>query len=68
MDFIGRFENLQQDFDKVGQHLGLADTKLPQLLVKKYDSYLDNYSDVTKDFVYKNYKQEIDYFKFEFGQ
>lgn len=68
MDFIGRFENLQQDFDKVGQHLGLADTKLPQLLVKKYDSYLDNYSDVTKDFVYNNYKQEIDYFKFEFGQ
>lgn len=68
MDFIGRFENLQDDFDKVGKHLGLTDTELPKLLVKKYDPYVDHYTLATKDLIYKFYKKEIDYFNFEFGE
>lgn len=29
VDFVGRFENLQQDFDKVCEHLGFEDSLLP---------------------------------------
>jgi hypothetical protein len=29
VDFVGRFETLQQDFDKVCQWLGFEDSKLP---------------------------------------
>ncbi|NQX77063.1 sulfotransferase family 2 domain-containing protein [Gilvibacter sp.] len=67
MDFIGRFENLQADFDIVGQRLGIEDTELPKLLVKNHDSYVQHYSESAKDFVYKHYREEIDYFGFEFG-
>ena len=29
VDFVGRFETLQQDFDRVCEHLGIADSLLP---------------------------------------
>jgi hypothetical protein len=29
VDFVGRFETLQQDFDRVCGHLGIADSRLP---------------------------------------
>ncbi|WP_203293138.1 sulfotransferase family 2 domain-containing protein [Luteirhabdus pelagi] len=67
MDFIGRFETLQQDFDTVCEHLNISDSTLPKLLVRKYGHYTENYTDVTKDLVYSLYKDEIDYFNFEFG-
>lgn len=67
MDFIGRFENLQEDFNKVCERLNIDDPTLPKLLVRKYGHYTDNYTKETKDLVYKYYKEEIDYFKFEYG-
>jgi hypothetical protein len=29
VDFVGRFETLQQDFDRVCEHLGITDSLLP---------------------------------------
>jgi hypothetical protein len=29
VDFVGRFESLQQDFDKVCEHLGIEESQLP---------------------------------------
>lgn len=68
MDFIGRFENLQEDFNRVCEHLGIEDNELPKLLVRKYGHYTENYTPETKDLVSKLYKDEIEYFKFEFGE
>ncbi|MAT90650.1 MAG: hypothetical protein CMC35_08145 [Flavobacteriaceae bacterium] len=68
MDFIGRFERLQADFDIVCKELGVEDSTLPKLLVRKYNHYTDGYTDTTKDLVYQLYKKEIDYFGFEFGE
>jgi hypothetical protein len=68
MDFIGRFEYLQEDFNKVCTQLGIEDPTLPQLLVRKYSHYTENYTPRTKDLVYGFYKDEIDYFGFEFGE
>lgn len=68
MDFVGRFENLQADFNTVCTHLNIEDPILPKLLVRKYGHYTDNYSEKTKDLIYKLYKEEIDYFGFEFGE
>ena len=31
VDFVGKFESLQQDFDKVCQHLGFEDSSLPHV-------------------------------------
>ena len=68
MNFVGRFENLQQDFDKVCEQLRIEDSELPKLLVRKYGHYTENYTQKTRDLVYSLYKDEIDYFGFEYGE
>ncbi len=68
MDFIGRFENLQEDFTKVCNHLNIEDSQLPKLLHTKYDSYTIHYTLKTRELVYNLYKEEIDYFGFKFGE
>ena len=68
LDFIGRFENLQEDFDLVCNQIGIDDPLLPKLLVRNYAHYTENYNEKTKDLIYKLYKDEIDYFNFEYGE
>lgn len=69
LDFIGRFENIDTDFIKIAQIIGLSDVELPK---KRYTgksfTYIDAYNDTTKDLLWKRYKKEIDYFRFEFGE
>ena len=66
MDFVGHFENLQEDFNTVCAHLGIDDPTLPKLLVRNYGHYTDGYTPKTKDLVYQLYKDEITYFGFEY--
>jgi len=68
MDFIGRFENLNADFKKVAGKLDLEDSHLPKLLMWQYNHYTEFYNATTKDLVYKLFKDEIDYFNFEYGE
>ncbi|MEZ4858031.1 MAG: sulfotransferase family 2 domain-containing protein [Flavobacteriaceae bacterium] len=68
MDFIGRFERLQEDFTMVCNKLEIEDPSLPKLLVRNYSHYTENYSPKTKDLIYSLYKDEIAYFKFEYGE
>ena len=69
LDFIGRFENLSNDFSKVSKVLNIQDSNLPKLLHRKNkEHYSKFYSEETKALVYKIYKDEIDYFNFEFGK
>ncbi len=68
MDFVGRFENLQADFNIVCDRLNIEDPTLPRLLVRNYGHYTDNYTSKTKDMIYELYKDEIDYFGFEYGE
>ena len=68
MDFIGRFEKLQEDFNLVCSNIGIEDPLLPKLLVRNYAHYTENYNEKTKDIIYKLYKEEIDYFNFEYGE
>ena len=68
MNFIGRFENLQEDFNIVCNKLGIEDSTLPKLLVRNYSHYTENYTATTKDLIYQLYKDEIAFFKFEYGE
>jgi len=68
VDFIGRFENLQNDFNTVCERLSIEDSTLPKLLSYNYTSYTKGYSAEAKDLIHKLYKEEIDYFGFEFGE
>jgi len=69
MDFIGRFENLESDFKKIARSIGLQNHELPK---KRYTgksaSYKEAYSSHAKDIIRQRFKEEIDFFGFEFGE
>lgn len=66
MDFIGKFENLQNDFNVVAETLNLNQFQLPHELKSDNKSYKEFYSDKTKDIVWDFYKKEIKLFDYEF--
>ena len=68
MDFIGKFERLQEDFDKICGVLGIEDTQLPTELMFGGDHYTRLYDDETKGIVAGLYAKEIAMFGFEFGE
>lgn len=70
IDFIGRFENYAEDFEKVKEILGLdASLVLPQLNAsKKRQPYQEMYNDETRKLVGEMYKQDIEYFNYKFGE
>lgn len=68
MDFIGRFENLAEDFSHVANALRLKDKTLPVLLAGDGRNYTQFYDNEMKNIVYEKYKDEIAIFKFKFGE
>jgi hypothetical protein len=64
-DFIGRYENLQKDFNKVIAYLGLPVIKLPHLNSQNLD-YTEYYSNELIDIVAEIYKKDIEMFKYDF--
>lgn len=68
LDFIGRFENLQEDFDYVCDKIGIQDSSLPELLVSGNNHYTQSYDERTINLVNKLFKEEIDYFNFHYGE
>jgi len=69
LDFVGRFENLQSDFNLICQKIGCREV----MLKKKNSSFAssrdwkDHYRNCPEaiDYVYKHWKRDIDAFKFE---
>lgn len=67
IDFIGRFENLQNDFDYVCDKVGIPKTKL--LHINKGFSkltYKDIYNSNTKHIINKKFSDDISFFKYKF--
>ncbi len=67
MNFIGRYENLENDFKTVCDRIGIQ-RQLPRSHYKstKREHYSRYYDQETVDLVYKKYKTEINYFNYEF--
>ena len=68
-DFIGKFENLEDDFQHVCNMLGIYNVKLPHLVGgknKKVKEYRKHYDISTKRIVAKKYAEEIKYSKYKF--
>lgn len=70
VDFLGRYENLQQDMDKVMAELGVA--SLPPVPVTNNHRrinqlpYQDMYNEKTRDLIAMTYKREIDLLGYTF--
>ena len=67
MDFIGRFENLQSDFDSITEELGIGGRELPHAgASSKRTHYADYYDDETREYIGEMYKNVIDMFNYKF--
>lgn len=71
-DFIGKFENLQKDFDIICDKISIPHLKILHKNRKgshiKYKSYLDEYDNKTKKIVEDLCHEDIKHFGYEFGK
>lgn len=66
MDIVGKVENLQKDFDLICEKIGISDVKLSHENKTNHDHYTTYYDSKTRDFVLKNYYEDLNYFNYKF--
>ena len=64
-DFVGRFENINEDFNKACSTLGIKELKLPHAYNSKTLKQPFEWTDELKDKVYLYYKKDFDFFNYE---
>lgn len=69
LDFIGRFENLAEDFNHVCDVLQLGITELPHMISSKSKSHhTEFYNERTMKIVADRYAEEIEHFGYRFDE
>lgn len=68
VDFVGKYETLQEDFNEVGKRIGLPYMKLSHINRNKIRrrSYREYYTAETKQLVAELYKKDVELFEYEF--
>jgi hypothetical protein len=66
VDFLGLFENFEEDFAHVQRSLGGIGSKLNHRNAGKHRSYQDYYTNETREIVAQAYKTDIELFGYEF--
>jgi hypothetical protein len=65
-DFIGKFENLEGDFERVSRYLGIPYEALEKRNTTSDKTYTAYYNNNTKQLVGNRFEKDIDYFKYTF--
>jgi hypothetical protein len=68
VDFIGRFERLQEGFDEVTSRLGVPAAKLPRINTSRHLTYADYYTADMARKVGRLYRRDIETFGYQFGE
>ena len=67
LDFIGRFERLEDDYKYIRTKFGL-DQKLSITRKSIHKHYTEYYDDETRQIVADKYAKDIEYFRYKFGE
>jgi len=62
VDFLGRFENINEDFKHVCEQCSIPVSELPHLNKTEHDHYMEYYDDDTIDYVKSVYQRDFDTF------
>ena len=66
VDFIGRYETLQRDFNAVCRHIGIEPGTLPHIHKSDRKHYREYYTDETREIVHKIFSRDIEYFNYKY--
>ena len=67
INYICRFENLEEDFYKVCDKLKIKNITLPHLNKIHHSHYTDVYTDETRKIIENLYSKDIEHFGYKFG-
>jgi len=65
VDFVGRFEDIEADFEKICSCIGIS-TSLPKLNVSNTKPYQQFYTNETKELVRRTFSSDITLFGYDF--
>jgi len=65
LDFVGRFEQLDQDFGRICAHLGVR-LELPRVNASVRADYRDYYNDTTRRLIERRYGEDVERFGYRF--
>ena len=68
VNFVGRYENLELDFQRLTASQGLGPVVLPRLNTSRHQHYSDYYTPLTRDIVAERFARDIAAFGYTFEQ
>jgi hypothetical protein len=66
VDYVGKFENIQNDFDNICTRIPINKSSLPVVNASRHTHYKEYYNKHTKNLILTAFKKDIETFKYDF--